>query len=101
MDLLDSLLGISPSKPKLQCKIDMNTTARVHTARRCYGGYVTPKPVVASLDPSLFKSNADKEYEEMIEDMTKMSLLRSKGLLAEKRTSRYEKAMKAKSGSKK
>lgn len=93
MDLLDSLLGV---KPKLQCKIDIHTTAKVHTSRRCYGGYVTPKPVVALLHPSLLMSNSDHEYEEMISDMTKLSLLRSKGLLKEKRTTRYENAMKSK-----
>ena len=94
MDLLDALLGI-PNKRKLECVEDIHTHFPA-PARRCYGGYVPPKKQEASVCESLFIHNGQKEYEEMIEDMKRMSLLRTNGLQKEKRTSRYEKSMKKK-----
>jgi hypothetical protein len=93
MELLTFLLE-TPIKNKLECIVDNKTWYPI-PARRCYGGYVVPVKEEVTICDSLCINNGDKEYEEMVDDMTQMSLLRSKGLLKEKRMSRYEKAKKA------
>ena len=94
-ELLDSLLGLSRT-PKLVCEIDTKTMFPVTGIRR-FGGYVPPMSREVTVCDSLCITS-NREYEEMIEDMTRQSQLRSKLLAVEKRASRYERAMKKEKG---
>lgn len=92
-ELLDTLLGPTDSiRQKLVCEVDTKTTFPVVGIRR-FGGYVRHVPKEVTVCDSLCIRN-DREYEDMIEDMTRQSQLRSKLLAVEKRSSRYERAMK-------
>lgn len=93
MELLAFLLE-TPIKKKLECVLDRNTFYPI-PVRRSYGGYIAPVKQQVTVCDSLCINNGNKEFEEMVDDMKQMSLLRSKGLLKEKRMSRYEKAKKA------
>jgi hypothetical protein len=93
-DLLDALLGIMPTPARLVCEVD-NTTQFPHIiGRRCFGGYTRPVPREVTVCDSLNICN-DREYEEKIEDMTRQSQMRSRLLMAEKRMSRYDRAVKS------
>lgn len=102
-DLLDALLGeletpvvppeTKPVRPRIRYEID-NKTLYPNPARRFYGGYTRPVPREVTVCESLDINNGQKEYEEMIDDMTRMSLARTRGLMAEKRFSRYERKQK-------
>jgi hypothetical protein len=95
-DLLDVLLGVLPPSPppKLVCEIDTKTTCPIVGIRR-FGGYTRPAPREVTVCDSLcIRSNRD--YEDMIEDMTRQGQMRSKLLAVEKRASRYDRAMKKK-----
>jgi len=106
-DLLDALLGeldVIPSEIKpvprlIRYEID-NKTLYPNPARRFYGGYKRLVPREVTVCESLNLNNGQKEYEEMIDDMTRMSLARTRGLLGEKRASRYERKQKAQKSSK-
>ena len=104
-ELLDALLcniGIpavesevilnKPSR-RFTCETDYHTWYP-HPVRSLYGGYIRPVPREVTVCDSLCINNGQKEYEEMITDMTRMSLARTRGLLAEKRSSSYERKQK-------
>ena len=96
-DLLDTLLGPvdipSPVKQKLKCTIDYRSLYP-NPVRRLYGGYIRPIPSVVTVCDSLCINNGQRDYEELINEMTRMSLARMHGLMAEKRSSRYERKQK-------
>ena len=96
-DLLDALLGEVEAKAiplQFRCEMD-NKTLYPNPARRLYGGYTRPVPREVTVCESLNINNGQKEYEVMIDDMTRMSLARTRGLVAEKRFSRYERKQKS------
>jgi hypothetical protein len=104
-DLLDNLLSnigvpaveyeVISNKPsrRFSCDTDYHTWYP-YPVRRIYGEYVRPVPREVTVCDSLCINNDQKEYEEMITDMTRMSLARSRGLMAEKRFSSYERKQK-------
>ena len=96
-DLLDALLGcvVSPPKQVLKFVYD-NQTLYPNPCRRMYGGYQRQVAPEVTICDSLKLNNGEREYEEMIEDMTKLSLARTRGLMVEKRASRYERKQKSK-----
>jgi hypothetical protein len=103
--LLDALLGESPVdvkdvtslpiKQSLKCITDYQTHYPI-AARRTYGGYQRPTLPEVTVCESLNINNGEKEYERMIEDMARMSLARTRGLMVEKRASQYERKQKLK-----
>jgi hypothetical protein len=95
--LLDSLLGNidTPAIPKFKCVRDYQTWYP-KPVRTVYGGYKRPVSCEVTVCDSLNISNGQKEYEIMIDDMIRMSLARTRGLMVEKRSSRYERAQKSK-----
>lgn len=84
----------SPPTRPFKCVRDYQTWYP-NPVRRFYGGYKRPVPREVTVCESLNLNNGEREYEMMIEDMTRMSLARTRGLLVEKRASRYERKQKA------
>lgn len=99
-DLLDALLGpievpvIPPKRIPVIYTIDTKTL-HPHPARRCYGGYIPPRPRDTSGPVDVHIDTSERDYQEMIEDMTRLSLERMRGLQTEKRFARYERKKKA------
>lgn len=96
-ELLDALLGITHISVIQPLKVTYdNNTFYPNPVRRMYGGYKRLVAPEVTICDSLIIHDGQKEYEEMIEDMTRMSLARTRGLMVEKRASRYERKQKSK-----
>lgn len=89
---MDELLSfLLDEKPRLQCTED-NMTVFSGPVRRFYG----KRPISIPSQPTFTIERLRVEDHSLVEDMTRLSLARMRGLMHEKRVSRYERAHKKK-----